>query len=865
MSNNTSLTPFSTSMANGAIPVLTIDSLSVSQTIPLSLFPDFVNDAGVQAFGGARYISVFEDGSLEGAGTLITPETNTLIANWGGIVLPNPDPTETYRVRLRFRSELNDVNYRDRVVVFRVVTPLMVPFELGQYDDTQVPDIVYDTSTASFQFSAPAGFTAMPTGEITLHNGLGGLVLPNTLSTSFGDEANTFLAARFAQLSKGAITIDFSPDGTVESYMRCQYWVTTDPTTSPFYTVTHLRRSDFSNWGRFDADVIDFVEATVDYTATTPEANIRFLRGLHSLGPRFDAVYVAGRLGSQAITPTAVIAGATIDVTDVVDFNAKSHLSQTGLADKFLLLITVQAGKTLLREIPLRPKGQYDIVGEDGITNVLDTFSGATPPVQPLFIRTLFEDYLEVPNLATQYDPAAGLLQTGASQPYPRYENIQVFEENAVVASVTYNDAVDLFNQMYSIPMPDIGVEKVVLDRRQLRRDGTPFTAISKTAAYLRVVMDINIDGTPANIQTLTCYYEMNPDGQPQVWKQDATLFGVSSFDTPTLSYQKGDRTLTIAWPTAPTNIDYTTIKLLGDLGEITDLQTDHIADGGAAFAAGTSSVISSNLVTQVATDLAEMIEVTYTTTSGTLTGTFKTRIGLFTADQMIIGDETKPIGAVFTGDSIVFTDLTHVELTGDGRAEVMLVGDGAPIIVRDAQLNVPEMINFQGASTLGSNNAQTHIDLHYPVDVGGSTEYFRYRVYNSFFDARSGNPRTLAIAPNGPVGSSGLDYQMTNFSAPSMKFNLNDNTVIMLDDGRNYNFSWWTLRNLSNNSSVEFSGPIINARKYAIGQVLQGVEAGQSLLFVARHRNGTERTFTVQVSSTSHLSPKRITYNLGL
>lgn len=826
----TGLVPFS-EPGQGDVPIVVVDSL-VPYTLPLEFFPEWKNDAGVQAFGGARYVSIFEDGAVEGADTPnVQAVTQTLIAGVGGIMLPNPDPAQTYRVRIRMRSAVGDVNYTDRVVVFRVVTPLMVPVVVGQYEADQEPGISYNELSGEFTFQATVG--SFPSGEIRLHDGRGGVVLPNAAATPFSQEAQLTLQALAGRLRKFPFTVDFAPDGAgVESWMRLTYWAVVDSGTNQI-TITRFRRRDHAAWGWFQGNDIDFIDATIDREAQT--ASVTFLRGHYALGPRFDNITIIGNGGSFPIDPKAAIAGVEIDVTPAVDFSRTSHLSASRLQDKFLLLVCQTVDKTLIREIPLRPQGQFDVVGEDGVTNFFDAFSGATFPggQQPLFFRILFEDYLEVPNFTQYYDPNTALVPIASTLPYPRVENIRIYEEANGATSVVYTDLVDLFENMFTIRCSEVGVSRHVLDLRTLRRDVTPFTPIPKTAAYIRVEMDIDVDGDPANVYTIDARYTLNSDGQPQVWLLPGT---VTNPDRPSFTFDPITFEVVMTIP-AGSAIVSGTMDIGGDLASF-NLAALLAAVGAPAISNPGDTTIPQAALEQVTTRYGDLIEVGFTNDNGT----FRTRFALEKNPDLITGTLGNAIKAHFTGHTIVFTDLDGA--TSLPNKEVMIVGNGPPIIIYDAVVNQPYFLNFQGASTLDSSMHQTHVDLVYD----SSGERTQVRIYNSFFDSRSGEPRSLSIIPGATWGLSGFDQTFLSFSAPGMRFNLSSAEVEFEPDARIYDFVYWTFWNLANTRQQKFFQRPETGRSYQLGAVLEGVEPGQQLLFAARHRGGVERTFVVTV-----------------
>lgn len=826
------LVPFSES--GPLIPTIVLDGLGPA-SVPLSYFPDWVNDGGVPAFGGAQVVSIFEDGVTEGTDTLkVASVVDGLIASTGAITLPNPDPSETYRVRLRFRSVVGDPNYVDRVVVFRVATRLMVPFALTEYADDQIPGI--EQVGSAFRFTAPVG--AFPDGEIRLHDGLGGIVLPSAAGVDWSDSARDFLTTLSQRLRRFPLQVEFASGTGVEGHLRVTY-LATYTAAGNVWSFSRLRTQRFSNWGRFNGGQIDFASASVDFSSNT--ALLTFARGAYSLGPRFSRVVVIGQLGSRTIDPKLVIAGGSIDISSVVDFSARSHLSLNGLQDRHLLLICDTPQTSYYLEIPLRPQGVFDHVAQDGITNYFNAFSGSVLPAQPpLFFRSFLGDFIEVPNLTTYYDPTTALLSGVGTLPAPQVTQIEVYDEAAVVPSVVYSDPVDLFNQMFTVQLPEHGITVPYLDRRTLRRDGAPFTPISPLSAYLRVVMTVDQDGDPANAYTGEFYYTLNQTGQPTSWKLPLT---VASVDAPALTFNQDDFSITMVID--PGSAITPEMELHGDLAfdSIMDLDVQLAADTGSGVTIPGTTTIPRVTLQRVASNLAEFVELVYTVAG---VGTFRRRLALQApSNRVIVGSALNSISAFFTGQSIVFRTIGAIDTDSNGERHVALVGDGPPLTLYNVTTGVPYFFNTQGASTLSSRMSQDWIDVVY---ASGGVEH-RMRIYSNFFDARSGRARALAISGPG-WGGAGHDYQLTNFAAPGMRFDLTDGTVEFEPDLRVYDFTQWRLVNLSVNRTMVVHGKPTTGRRYQIGSVLSDAAVGGYLLFQARHRNGTQRCFKVRVGT---------------
>ena len=864
MADITGLVPFS---EGGPIPTIVVDSFA-NVLLPFSIFPEWRNDAGVQSFGGVKYVSVFEDGVEEGVTTAaITATTQQLTEEVGGIQLAGTaDPAYLYKVRLRLRSELDDVNFVDKTAVFRVVTPLMVPFSISQFAADQQPDVVLSGGSYSFDTSSPSGI--FPGGEIRLRDGRGGIVLPNDTS-AWPADAQAYMASQMLRLRETIVTIDFLPGATEDALMRLKYRLKLNATLDAFNISEVYRRQDFSTWGYFTGDSIDFIDATVNMV--TNVASIEFLRGLYGIGPRFEAVTVIGHGGSVVVNPALTQVGGTVDVSAAVNFELASHLSSSGLLDKFLLLVCTTDTQIYMREIPLRPKGQWDHVSQDGVTNYWAAQTdGPDPSIPMLFCRVLTDPYIEFPNLAAYFDPTVEFYPAGTNivGVRPDVGNIRIYAGNAGSPegsdpNVTYLDEADLFNNMFSIRMPDAGISFYVLDCRRLRRSGVDFTAIPSGTSYLKIVFEVRperdspLADSPTPFYEVTAYYPMCWDGQPSSWTLDDP-----APDVPLLEYDRLNRELTVTLITGSNVLtSATALVIRGDVGEF-DAFSYWDSPGpeyAVPLAADHTLVVD---VSSILSDEAEFVEVEYTVAGvGPGSGRFIRRVSTHGESVMVLGEQA--IEAHFTGGAIFFTDLSVVVAGVNGLKEITIIGDGAPIVIFDAQENTAYFLNMQGHSMFRDVRRSSWIDLRYTTSSGVET----MRVFNSLVDYRSGNPRTFTITDKSAWGLGGQDREQANFSAPAMRFNVPSGTLETEADGRTYDFTMWRVTNLNTGRYCSFMHGMQPATQYQLGGVLAGISTVQDLLLAVLHRNGAQKTFTVRVDPQANppYSTPRSTRLLGV
>lgn len=823
--------------SDGTIPTLVVESLS-APLIPVSIFPDFRTDAGVQSFGGARYISVFEDGAVEGASTArVTGAFQTMLSSFGGIqLIGTADPAYLYKIRIRLRSELNDVNYVDRVVQFRVVTPLMVPFAIETYDANDIPDIDLDGNGYNFVYASPAG--TFPSGEIRLRDGRGGILLPNE-GSYWSPEAAAFMNEQLARQREAIITIDFMPGTNEEAVARVKYRVTANAALNALTTSEQYRRQDFSTWGYFSGTDIDFIQASVDMTQSSAE--VTFLRGLYAIGPRFETVTVIGSAGQVVINPAAVQTGETIDVSAAINFDRKSHLSATGLLDKFLMLVCTTDSAIYIREIPLRPKGTWDAVAQDGVTNYWTerTSNVVGNNIPLLYCRVFTWPYLEFPNLTAVYDVLEEFFPTGTNPigTLPDITNIRLYAGNTDSPdepNVTYADEADMVANMFSIRMPDVGISKLVIDTRKLRVADTNWTAIPETAPFLRIEADIRWNVSPEETYSVTAWYCLNPDGQPSAWQipEDDPV------DVPLLAYDRETKALTITLQDGS--------MVLSEPGTLLVRTDAEVIDAGSSPGFGVpvsgDQDIEIDLSASI-TDQADYIEVDYTLGTSPQ-ASFSRRISTKAENRLVTG--VSDIGALFLGSAVIFTDVSNVAETAEGFKEVTIVGDGAAQVIPDVEVGVTYFLNLQSNSAFHPRRLNDWIDLRY--NGASPTEVCTKRVYNEGFDFRSANPRSMMIADKSAWGLGGQDREFVRFDVPNLRFLVSQERMETAADGRTYNFLQWRLTNLATGAEASFVGAMTAGRSYQLGRVLEGITQRAYVLLSVLHRNGSQIDFICTV-----------------
>ncbi len=814
-----------------AIPVLVADQLTAPFSVPISIFSEFKSPAGIPAFGGAKVVSIFEDGVAEGVTTTaIQAVTQQPLESVGSITVAAPNEGNLYAVRIRVRSDVSDPNYRDRVVRFRLHTPIGAPYDLALLDDDDVPGLT--GTLAGFQFTAPAG--AMPVGATSLVTGRGSLALPSVAAVNFGVESGTAMLAQLSKLRASLIQIDVAPAAGVEAWTRLTYTAVFD-SESTTWAFSLYRRADFASHGYFASDTVDFVRGAIDMAAKT--ASLTFLRGLYASGPKFLGAWVAGSRGSMPLNTQQMRNGAEFDVASVIDFSAKSHLSRTGVLDRFLLLGLVSQDKTIVQEIPLRLQGNHDLVTQDGVTNFFtDAAGGTLPTVQPLFCRLLIDPYLEFPNFTQYYDPSSGFLPNPSTLAYPRVQNLRFYAGNAATPNQTYTDIVALHKAMTAIPLPTQGVTRFVVDMRDWTTAPPPGTT------WLRCVMEIDEDGVEAPYD-IECTYELTPDGRPVIWKTPLQ----TTPDAPDVTFDPTTQALMLVIATGSA-VQSDQITLRGDVGAVADLDTMVTINNPG------TTVVPASVMGGVISPDAELLDVEFDVSGS---GRFIRRVGLLVRTRMLV------VGGVdittwFTGTTLVTGDISSIDVNGDGKRAIVIAGDGWVRTIRDAQNSAVYNLDLAQPASLINPVRQTWVDLLY---VSGTVRH-TLRVFNELFDARVLAPRTIVHAPTGLLGASQVMTEEDSFSVPRVAYDLLNRDLLVESDSRVYDFDEWFVRNLSTRDEARFIGTLQPGRAYQLGAVLADAETQQELLFGFRHKNGVQKFYVgaVRASTDGFQSLRRLT-----
>lgn len=149
--------------------------------IPVQIMENWKDEFNQKHFGGAKYVSVFEDGLAEDfQGTYIQNEYQTLLEELSDIVVLNVTGDHEYKIVFRFRSELNDTYYTDYTIRFRFrfAPDIIEPDEAPA--DSDFPDMVYDDG--SFEWS---GGDMTEFHQITAYLDGDAIALPTTTGTTF--------------------------------------------------------------------------------------------------------------------------------------------------------------------------------------------------------------------------------------------------------------------------------------------------------------------------------------------------------------------------------------------------------------------------------------------------------------------------------------------------------------------------------------------------------------------------------------------------------------------------------------------------------------------------------------------------------
>lgn len=142
-----------------------VASATAPLELPLRIMHTWRDEFNQKHYGGAKYVSVFEEGFAEDAqGPFIENIYNGEVQNVNSLSVIDIDPDHEYRIIFRFRSELDDDNYVDKLIRLRIVTQeqLRVQFQ-DDIDVDDMPNIVYDedSNTFSWMFDSGNDFTTL--------------------------------------------------------------------------------------------------------------------------------------------------------------------------------------------------------------------------------------------------------------------------------------------------------------------------------------------------------------------------------------------------------------------------------------------------------------------------------------------------------------------------------------------------------------------------------------------------------------------------------------------------------------------------------------------------------------------------------
>lgn len=798
---------------------IAVDQISGAADIPLSVFPNFRSDGGIRGYGGAKIISVFDINANEGVSTPDIPAINEQsLDTTGTFQVVNPDAQKLYGMVIRLRSAVGDPNFRDFTVYFRIVGPLEVPLVFAVYPDLAIPTLQYDGVDFTWDIAAP-------TAEIRIRDAAGGIQVTSAAATPFNAAAKSFLLNQLnLKRNGGIIVVDFYADG-VDATRRQYYHYEFDGASWVF---TKFRHRDYPNFDTYSGSDLGIAEATIDIGGGLAE--LTFTNNSHTFGQKFESLIVMGKEGYLSIDPKLVITGGVINISAVVDFATLNALSKFHIDDQFVTLYGATESQIIVRHIPMFVSATQtmSIAGDEIVPSTLPT------PIEILRARLLLWPWIEFPNLSDFLNIPPGLIGADpAGGTYPDIRNIQLFDGPNPVSVATYVDEVDLWNNMVEVQLPNQGLTVPVLDVRAL---------LTVTSTHFRMTYDVRTAvSAPGNAYSVEARFPLNGNGEPVL-------------------YTRSDLTV------LPYNVTFEFLEY-GKLG-ITYLNTDGVLASNITVTGDVGTAVVGTNPSAVQTDTHDIsalmsrqaafvdVELTYNTGGGDLTTVI--RVPTTVQRTQLIG--AVDISPIISGSMIVFPT-NSLALVDGPQKEVTLIGDVGTIVIEDAQENQPYILSQfgDGGERLLSNPLVSFIDIEF---LAGAVQQ-RVRVPNSFWDLRETYKETLGMPSrgHGPTagGLAGLTHE---FSLPKVKVSLTTSEVEFEDDltGLAFNFQQWQVLSLEGGLKRRtFSGTILPATPYNIGDVLVNAKLNSYVLMVFKHATGHQRVFAVKITNTTFEEPKRM------
>ena len=809
-----------TSLSNPPQPrVIAVPQIAGTVNIPLSVFPDFRSDGGIRGFGGARFVSVFDANSTEGISTADIPAiTDAPIATQGIFQIANPDANKLYKMVVRLRSAAGDPNFRDFTVAYRVVGPLEVPLEFAVWADGDIPDITYNG--VDFFWSVDA----TPT-EIRLRNAAGGVPVSNLAAVAFPAAAKDFILTQLQNARDSFLVVDFYADGQTSEATRRQYY--------HFYfdgavwQFVKYRHRDYPAFDSYSGSDLGIAQATIDVGGGI--ADLTFTNNSHTFGQKFESFIVAGKKGYIDLDPKLVITGGTIDISSIVDFGPLSYLQRIHHDDQYITIYAATEEKIIVREIPLFNSANQTLVvaGDELVDPLLLT-------VEMLRSKLVTWPWIEFPNLLSFLNVPTGAVGADpAGGKYPDLLNINLYDGTNPVAVATYTDEVDLWNNMVELQLPNQGLTIPVLDVRAL---------LTATSTHYRITADVRTVGSaPGVAYSIEVWFPLNTNGEPVLFTRSDMVVTPYSVD---FTFNEWGQ-LEISYLNASGNVG-TDVEVTGDIA------TKVVGTNPGAVQVDTHDI------RDIISREASYVDVKFNYDDAGTDRDIIFRVPTTVERTQLVG--AVDIAPIISGNTITFPTGSLAAVDGPPKV-VTLIGDAGTVVIPDAQENqVYFTAQFgDGGERLMADPLRTYLDVEF---LSGAVTQ-RVRVPNSFWDLRASKQQLYSVASrgHGPTAG-GLASLSHDFTIPKVKIDLGTSEVTFEDDlsGMAWNLQQWMVAFLGDPLRKRvFTGTIVAATPYNIGEVLVDATFGDHVLLVFKHANGHQKIFAAEITNTTFVTAKRM------
>jgi len=537
------------------------------------------------------------------------------------------------------------------------------------------------------------------------------------------------------------------------------------------------------------------------YKLSMAAAELRFVKNLYGVGPRFESAVVAGPNGFLDVPPKMIQIGGTLDISSIVDFTDQRFLRRYGLDEQHVMLIGITDTQIVVRQIPLwdRAVSLYSVGGQQAIAD-LDA-----PPTYLFNSRVPLWPFLAFPNFLDFFDPAPTAPHT-----YPDLENIKLIDQNGVTQQ-TWADDVTLWNAMVSMRLPDQGTSIPVLDIRSW---------LSSTDSFYILEYDVIVDATGTNDYTIRSTFPLNVDGESLMWERpDLDVIE----EMPSFEFNEWG-VLSITTPNPWNGSGFT---IIGDVSSQVFL----------VQGAGTTQ--DYDLAGTIMSREADYVLVQWSNGGNTIA----LHVPTTAVTQQLVG--SNQVRAFFDGNTIMFPigGLSEVQASG-GVKNIILKGDVGSIPLYDVAEGVIYRLGLWGkGSRLFANPATPHLDIHFD----GTTDRSAVRVANTFYDFREQGRSngTLALANRGGPSTMGLKGLAYAFSMPRMKFLSETAEIEFENDGSNATYQTAQVMFINGSTGVrqQIIGTLVLGTAYQLGDAGRGLAVGDFIVVSAAHRNGYTTT----------------------